>query len=120
MTLEVSSSAWLRYQSCHHLSCKRFVTDLSTFAFHSGGPAVLARRAEDGGGVRCRFVPPLVPQRVQRYQRGLLRGPGPAVRHHLLQNIQGHFTSRSEVRGWTPLQVRTRTRFLFALRRLKG
>lgn len=94
--------------------------NLSTFLFYSGGPAVLARHAEDGGGVRCHFVPALVPQRMQCYQRGLLRGPGPAVRHHLLQNIQGHFTSRSEIRGWTPLQVREHALFFIHFASAEG
>lgn len=85
-----------------------FGADVTLFC-HSGGPAVLARSAEDGGGVWSQSVPAAVPQRVQYYQRDLLRGPCPAVCHHLLQDIQRHFTGCSEVRGWTPLQVRTHT-----------
>lgn len=71
----------------------------------SGGSGLLAGCEDHWCGVWRRPAAAPLPDGVQHRQRLLLHRPGAAVRHHLLQDIQGHPAGHPEVWWGTPVQV---------------
>lgn len=69
----------------------------------SGGAAVLARCEEFGHRVWSEPPAPAVAQCVQHHQRAVLRGPGAALRHHQLQDIQRGAAGHPEERRRPPV-----------------
>lgn len=73
------------------------VIGLLLFLYFSGGPPVLARCEEHRGCVWSQSPAPAVSQCLQHHQCSLLRGPGPPLRHHHIQDIQGHPAGHPEI-----------------------
>ncbi len=63
----------------------------------SAGSAVLAGREGQRASVRLQPLPPALPPQLQHHQCPVLLHTGPAVRHPLLQDIQGSTAGRPEV-----------------------
>lgn len=80
-------------------------TNPSSPSSGSGGSCVLARCQDYRCGVWRLPPAPAVSDGVQHRERHLVHWPGPAVRHHQLQDIQGHPAGHPEVWWRTPVQV---------------
>lgn len=89
---------WLRPQLSE-------VTLTLLFLLLSGGAALLAWCEDHRCGVRRRPAAAALPDCVQHRERLLLHRPGSALRHRLLQDIQGHPAGHPEVWWGTPIQV---------------